>query len=184
MLNTTTIENIFQYFYCKKYGNKAVPSRTETTKKLCVSFISLIDKQYSIHGIGKTFMWEYFLFQFNYWDELKLSNKFSEKISISYIVGRKAFLRYVERDKTFDWRIESYNIVCDLKLLKSDLDPFFDPVKYKMVDRSDDLRKLYYNTDRGFATCIEFTTLYEPAKSICILCKFKTECKELKRVNY
>lgn len=184
MIDTNTIENVFQYFYIKKYGNKKTPSKTETTKNYCKTFIGLLDKQYSINGIGKTFLWEYFLFQFDYWDGLTLNGNHSDKISLSYIIGKKAFLRYVDRNRDYDWLTENYKIINKLGLSKSDIDKYFEPVKYNMVDRSNELRKMYYNTDRGFATCIEFTSLFVPSCTLCILCNYKAECKELQRVNY
>lgn len=183
MLNVNAIENVFQYFYCKKYGNKIIPSRTKTTKKVCESFLELLDKEYKLPCVGKTFIWEYFLFQFNYWDELSV-NKYSDKISIAYIVGKKAFTRYLDRNKDYDWQIDTYPIVDKYSLSKSDLDIFFDKINFETIDSTKNLRKLFHNTDRGFATCIEFTTLYQPANSLCITCIFKTDCKELKRVNY
>lgn len=183
MLDVKIIEEIYKYFYCKKYGFKKMPVRTEKTVSVCESFLVLLDKKYTLQSLGKTFIWEYFLFQFNYWDELTLSG-YNENIVISYVVGKKAFSRYLDRDKEFDWQFESYPIVEKYRLLKSDLDIFFPTVDRKTTDMSMDIRKQYHNTDKGFAACIEFTTLYEPAQLTCITCKFKTDCKELKRVNY
>lgn len=183
MLNVKQIENVYQYFYCKKYGNKIIPGRTETTKKVCQSFLDLLDKNYKLECVGKTFIWEYFLFQFHYWDELTV-NSYTDKIAISFIVGKKAFQRYKDRNKDFDWQMDSYPIIENYRLLKGDLDVFFDKVQFRMVDSTKNIRKMFHNTEKGFAICVQFTTLYEPANVTCITCKFKADCKELKRVNY
>lgn len=185
MLNIKIIEDVFQYFYCKKYGFKKIPAKTEKTRNVCENFLTLLDKRFGLPGLGKTFIWEYFLFQFNYWDELTVS-AYSETISINFIVGKKAFKRYLDRDKEFDWQMDTYPIVAKYKLLKSDLNIFFAVTEVKKPDVSVQMqiRKQFYNTEKGFANCVEFTTLYEPAQVCCITCKFKQECKELKRVNY
>jgi hypothetical protein len=192
MLNVAQIESFYSYFYKQKYRDyKYSFKTTKTTESVCNSFLQLVDKKYSLHCVGASFLWDYFLFQFQYWEDLTLTNKFSDKIVLGWIVGKKAFQRWQERDKEFDWQIETYSIIATYELDKKYLlqcntceKPKIENPKSVPYDSSKPLRRQFHNTNKGFATCLEFTTLFDPKDISCIKCQFRTDCKELLKVNY
>lgn len=194
MLNVAQIETFYSYFYRQKYkDHKFTFNRTKATESVCNSFLKLVDKKYSLQSVGYDFLYDYFLFQFQYWHDLTLENKFSEKIVIAWIVGKKAFERWEERNQEFDWQMETYPIVNTYELDKKDVltlcKPYEEPIqiqKSKSVpyDSSKRIRKQFLNTQKGFATCVEFTTLFDPADVSCIKCAYRTDCKELLKANY
>lgn len=192
MIDIETVERFYTYFYQQKYRDyryKFKPSKT--TKAVCESFLKLIDKEYSLYAVTENFLWDYFLFQWNYWNNLTLENQFNDKVVIAYIVGKKAFERWKERDQEYDWQMENYDIVKECSLDKKEL---IQQVKMitaqkqaqtaKKFDSSKPIRKKYLNTDSGFAMCIEFTTLFDPTDMSCIRCQNRKDCKELLRANY
>lgn len=193
MITVAQIESFFSYFYQKKYNEPKYKLRsTKTTISVCESFLKIADKEYNLHCVGKTFLWDYFLFQFNYWDELELENKFSDKIVIAWIVGKKAFERWKERDREYDWQLETSPIIgkyqLDQKYLFLVWESLEKPQSQSSIsvpfDSSKRIRKEHLNTENGFATCILLTTLFDPKDLSCIKCKSRSDCKELLRVNF
>jgi hypothetical protein len=188
MLNIDLIEAYYQYFYRHRYKDfKYKFKRTKTTTSVCHSFLKIIDEEYSLHSVGQDFLWDYFLFQFQYWDDLYLKNGFSEKILIAWIIGKKAFQRWQFRDKEYDWQIDNSLIIEKYNLNKNDLFGFSEQIEKSnksLFDSSKFIRKQYLNTDKGFAMCVEFTTLFDPKDMNCIRCNSRSECKELLKINY
>lgn len=187
MLNVAQIESYYSYFFKKKYRDHQYQfKQSKTTLSVCNSFLELVDKEYSLHSVGDTFLWDYFLFQFQYWHDLTLENKFTDKVVISFIVGKKAFDRWKKRNREYDWQIETYPIVNLYGVQKKELFTVHEQVKKvnKGFDSSKRIRKEYLNTESGFAMCVQFTTLFDPTDMSCIRCKNRSECKELLRVNY
>lgn len=187
MLTIAQIERYYSYFFNCKYNTPRNKFKaTKTTTSVCESFLKIIDSNYSLVSIGNTFLWEYFLFQFQYWHELELKNSFHDKVPIAWIVGKKAFQRWIDRNKDYDWQIETYPIVKAYSLNKNDLiDKEQEKPKNKSVlfDSSKAIRKRFLNTKEGFAICVQQTTLFDPSDTSCIRCNSRSECKELLRVN-
>jgi hypothetical protein len=187
MLNVAQLETFYSYFFKKKYKDQDYKfRRTKTTISVCNSFLELVDKEYSLHTVGELFLWEYYLFQFQYWHDLTLENKFTDKVVIAFIIGKKAFERWKGRDREFDWQIESYSIIPEYGVQKKDLFTVHEQKKKvnKRHDSSKPIRKRYLNTEEGFAMCVQFTTLFDTSDMSCIRCNSRSECKELLRVNY
>jgi hypothetical protein len=188
MITVEQIERFYSYFYSKKYSDNNKFKPTKATTSVCNSFLQIVDKKYSLHCVGETFLWEYFLFQFQYWHDLIPENIFSDKIMFKWIVGKKAFERWENRDREFDWFIENYPIINLYGVQKKDLFTFHEQqIKVntkKRFDASKRIRKEYLNTEKGFAICIEMTSLFDPSDTSCIKCQNRVDCKELLRVNY
>jgi hypothetical protein len=184
MLDIEVVEKFYQYFYVKKYRVKYQFKRTKTTNSVCTNFLKILDKKYSLVSLSEGFLWEYFLFQFHYWEDLTLQNQFSDKITIAFIVGKKAFERWETRNKEYDWQIETFSIVKAYSLDKKHLFTVREQKSKSHFDSSKRIRKVFHNTDKGFATCIEMTTLFDPTDTSCTECIFRSDCKELLRVNY
>lgn len=183
MITVEQIEHFYSYFYSKKYSDpKYRFNRTKTTESVCNSFLKIIDKAYSLHSVGEGFLWEYFLFQFQYWHDLTLQNQFTDKVAIAFIVGKKAFQRWHLRDTDYDWQIDTYPIIKEYGVDKKDV--FKKQEHHATNDYSKHIRKLYLNTEKGLVTCIDLTTLYDPMDLSCIKCNSRKECKELLRVNF
>lgn len=191
MLNISQIEAYYSYFYKKRYSlSKYDFKSTKTTRSVCNSFLDLVDKEYSLHSVGHTFLWQYFVFQFDYWNKAQLDNKFSDKVVIGWIIGKKAFERWVQRDKEFDWQISAGDFLTKYGFDINELVKIYDlnidrkPVNTNTYDSSKSIRKQFLNTERGFAICVQQTTLFDPKDLSCIKCNSRVECKELLRVNY
>src|SRR5437868_6371279 len=111
MIDINTIEQFFNYFYQHRYRVSRKLIKSKTTQKHCDSFLKIIDKKYTLESVGTQFLWEYFLFQFNYWHDLTFENSFSGDVQLAWVIGKKAFQRWDERNREYDWQIDTYPIV-------------------------------------------------------------------------
>lgn len=178
------IERLYEHFYRKIYSNpNYIYLPSDRGEKYISSFIELLDKKYKIQSIGREFLIKYFLFQFNYWYELDI-NSFNKRVNIQYIIGKKAFKRWIDRDVSYDWSILQSFVIPTLNIQSIPLPKLYEKV-YERLSKSEEVeKKRWINTTRGFLNCIENTTLYKKNSGECLVCKFKVECKKILRRNY
>lgn len=140
-------------------------------KKTIANFIILLQKkEYDLSSIGEDWLRHYFRYQFSYW----LDKDIKRKITIQWILGKKAFDRY---DSIDNWQQVNYHIDKNTAFI------VFEDIE-QVDDKYEDIeRKRYFNKDIGLLWCIDFTTLYKNGP-ICLRCKFRKECKELLISNY
>lgn len=179
------IHCLYEAFYRKVYGNsKYIFDPTEKMQKCISTFIELLDKKYKIESIGATFLSSYFIFQFGYWTELDLK-VYNERITIPFIVGKKAFERWINRKQEFDWQLYNSNFLKIYKVNINEIIQKFKEEDTSILNRSEEKeKKRFYNTDRGALHCITNTTLYNHQSSLCLVCKNKNDCKTLLIDNY
>ncbi len=172
---------LYELFYQKLYNQELyIYSPSESAYKQTDNFLKLLDKQYTLESIGNDFLVTYFIFQFAYWSELDIS-AYNKNIVISYIIGPKAFQRWLDRDTEFDYTINLFQVKKTkvtrgeaLNLIKEVNEERHDVLKHEEQEKT-----RFVNTDRQLTNCIENTTLYNPKSIHCITCKEKVTCKEL-----
>lgn len=194
------IHYLFQLFYrkCtdKSFGvynrdkKKKKPFVFKPTEKELVTisnFIKLLDKHYGLDSIGLNFLITYFVFHF---DSLNFrtgsSFKFKNStVTIQFVVGKKAFQKWLDRDQNFDWSIKTSEFLFENNISLSQIKDFFQTENFVFLNKSEEIAKqLFFNTDRGFLYCIERTTLYTHKSKNCLTCSFKDDCKKLLKLNY
>jgi hypothetical protein len=172
----------FLFFYKEQY--KEVPFYSETSQKLCNTFIDLLIKNYSTtERLGYDFLWMYFTYQFSYWKKVELKS-FNKKINIPLIIGKKAFLRYVTRDVQYDWQI----IQDSRTYSRKDFEKYVSLPQHNISDtryNSDDrYRREEFNTEIGLSACITYTSLYDYKSNYCKSCIYKKQCTEVQQQIY
>lgn len=177
------IKHIFKgynYFYKQLY--QSTNTFTPRNEKLCESFLALLEKKYgTLESLGEEFLWNYFVFQFSYWSELEIQS-FNKRINLAFIIGEKAFKRYLERNVEFDWQMienerkysrSAFNLTVRLReKIESNYD--CDEV-YRQMD---------YNGEKGLSNCITYTSLYNPSSQTCQSCIYKESCIETQMEIY
>lgn len=176
-INEQTIIDFYQYFYRKKHKTEKYTYKpSDRARKMINNFIKKLDELYSLKVIGKSFLWNYFVYQFNYWRSAELVS-FYGKFKIEYVIGNKALKRFKEDKYDNLWVTQGSEIISDYNLRKSDL------VKEERVEYKSNyeitLKKKHHNKPKGFYLCIETTTLYNPQHLCCITCDFKHDCKKI-----
>lgn len=192
-----SIIQVYEYFYQKKYNSpkyKFVPS--EKASKRIIEFISLIDTAYDINTLGKTFLVNYFIFQFNRTKD-QVFNRFASRdkggaikvggrIQIYDIIGKQAFKYWVDRNVQFDFVLYNSDFCKENNIVISEINDLLLQKKGKeRILQSEEIEKSrFVNTYRGFLNCIERTSLFDHRSVHCITCRFKQDCKKLLEQNY
>jgi hypothetical protein len=172
------VRALYELFYRGLYNQRSyIYTPSESAEKNIHNFIKLLDKKYTLESIGDNFLATYFIFQFAYWSELDLT-AYNKNIVISYIIGPKAFKRWVERDIEYDYTIdliqvkktnvtrgEAIRLISEVNEIRQDTLKHEEREKIRFV-----------KTDRQFTHCIENTTLYNPRSLHCLICKDKADC--------
>lgn len=180
-----SIEQLYQIFY-RKLGNVPGFRFTPSSKEmlLMLNFISLINQRYGILGIGKDYMYNYFVFQLDYW--AGLDTRFGQKIPLSWIIGKKAFDRWHDRIEHDLWHAHQtagkYKIHKGLIREKSRQ---YDPLE--IIESEEIERQRFLNHPEGLINCNDNTSLFNHKSNSCSSCIWKSECmrilkKELPKV--
>lgn len=174
-----TIYRFYDYFYNKKYGTNFLLSKTDKNDSVCQTFLELLEGQYGVCSHNTLF--NYFIFQFDYWETVKINKAYGGQIQLAYIIGKKAFNRYKNRDQSFDWKFSKLSIIQKYGLSEQDL--IEKPVKVKHrvksgVDTEAAIKLASYNTEEGYELCGDYSTLYHHKSSICLGCNYQQKCKE------
>ena len=181
MFTSQDVVDFYTYFYKKRFNSlnyKYKPS--EKAEKTINSFIKLVDKHYNLKLVGKNFLWDFFLYGFNYWRDAKLQ-AFHGQFRIELIIGKKAFDRWYQNERDDHWVVEKSEIIRLYGFIKSDL---IKPEKIIYTGEHEIIiKKLHYNTQLGFFHCLNNTTLYNHKHTCCITCNFKNDCKKLLKEN-
>jgi hypothetical protein len=183
MILKKDIIQFYEYFYKKKFNSAKYNFKpSEKSLKVIDTFLSLLDKNFNLKLVGKSFLFDYFIYQFNYWRNANLV-AFHGKFRIELIIGRKAFLRYKDNVRDDLWVIQSSEIYKLYNLIKSDLIPS-EKHAVSSFDHELGIKKMKFNTIEGFNTCITATTMYNHQHTVCILCNYKKDCKKILKENY
>ena len=182
VLAVQDINEHYEYFYQKKFDSfKYRYKPSEKAFKTIDNFLGLIKKHYPNRIIGKTFLWNYFVFQFNYWEDLTIE-AFHGQFNANLVIGVKAFKRFLARSVEHDYIFETSEIIQKYNLKKSELNE--KPIELSIHRRYEvPVKTKYHNTDKGFATCIKLTSLYDHVHLICLRCNYSTDCKKLLKTN-
>ena len=183
MITAEEIQLSYQYFYQKIYSQpKYNFNYTEKSERVVTKFLGFCDKRWSILTLGKNFMWNYLLFQFQYWDGLTITS-FNQKMDFTFIFGEKAFKRYIDRDVEYDWQTEESRLISKYGLSEGSYNRLFKERKENEFYRHP-TRLATLNQPTGLNNCLQLTTLYDFKDLSCLLCIYKTECKKLLELNY
>lgn len=179
-LNEKYLLKGFNYFYENLYNTRT--TNTPKVYSMLTSFLELLAERYgSVERLGENFLWQYLVFQFRYWRDIEEVR--SKKIDLSYVIGKKALQRYLERDQEFDWQIGRDGIAYDRNDFKERIG--YKEEKIETDFDSDDIyREQYFNQELGLSNCIVSTTLYNGNSEFCKKCNYVDDCKTVQRRKY
>lgn len=179
-LNEQTLISSYAFFAKRLFQDRyLVESKSES---VAITFLSLLKKRHHLSSLREEWLWQYLVFQFDFWQTLSLS-AFDKRMKFSFIYGKKAFLRYESRNQDFDWRIQSCDVSCTLSK-KQFVDELCVFEKAASHNAENIHRQMFLNKDEGLSNCLLLTTLFDPLNKYCQQCIFQKECKELLRMNY
>ena len=182
---TDSLYDIIEVGY-KILKDKIKGSKTTTTfnakdRKMILNFLQMLQNNYGLESVGENFLYNYFIFQLDYWSNLE--THFNNTISLGWIIGKKALLRFEQRrDKNL------YHSHVTARKLGVTKDMFFYSKENSDVvnlsTKEEVAKEKYYNSGRGLGECLESTTLYNHKSPFCVGCKFKSDCKAILKSEY
>lgn len=177
------VRQTYQEFIRKLWGKPTFVYDESDRDESCIdTFKNLLDKEYGLESIGRTFIYDYFCFQLDYWKNME--TRFGKKIPIAWFIGKKAFERWKNNPEEDLWHAyqtaEEFGI--HIGLIHTAGPVTFDVLELKESEETEKTR--FHNTNKGMLNCIESTTLYNHRSPLCISCNFKKECKKLLESNY
>lgn len=200
IIGVSTIISYYEYFYQKKYNSPKYRFKPpiKAISKIHL-FLESLDDQYDLQTLGKVFLTNYFLFQFNRTNNQVFQRfasrnsvgdiKVGGRIQIYDIIGKQALKYWNERDLKFDFLLQIQNNEF-AKQYNIQLDELFilvekESVSSKSIFRNEEIEKSrFFNTARGLLNCIERTSLYNHYSQKCLLCIHKKDCKDILKKNY
>lgn len=179
----TIVKKAYQIFLRKLWGRSDFFYQPNERSEKCVdNFIKLLDKEYGLESIGTSFIYDYFCFQLDYWNNL--NTRFGKKIPIEWFIGKKAFKRWKENEQRDLWHAHKLAREYGLHVGMLEAESVPKPDMTVLRESEEVEKARFYGEDQGLVNCLEYTTLYNHRSQHCIGCKFRRECKILLKENY
>ena len=171
--------------FCKRIHNMPsfVFKPSERERRQISNFIDLVSNKYGRFSIGKTFLFNFMSFNYEYYSSL--DHCATKKIPLNWVIGRKALSRWVNRtedDLYHAMKYASDNGV-HMGLIRSAKNDHVNDVASVRISEEAE-KKRFHNEPEGLSNCIETTTLYNRRSVSCISCRYRIECKKLLKDNY
>lgn len=182
------IIELFNFYMAGITKRKYTINLRDTEMKTVEKFIKGIGKDFGQSVEAEEWFYGYFEYQFNYWYTIEKTGKMTVKwyyLRPSWIVGPKAYKRYGDYKKRFDF-IPKRKI---RKLLRVE-EHFKSPLEKKAVMTNqpkpfeEKEKERFFDTDAALEWCISSTTLFHPKSTFCRKCKQQLVCKSTLKKNY
>lgn len=170
------IQTIYDYLYNKIYKKSfKLDLSVNNQRKQLDNFIAMLGQYYDLHSIGPNFLIDYFCYSFSQWTDRVTQRD----ISLSWIVGKKAVLNFVNRTSGQQYYatkfLSKYNINIDK--LRDKFEE--DNVKQNKIDIVEESEKKRFTGEARLFNCISHTTLYNSASFHCVTCPMRNVCKNI-----
>lgn len=141
--------------------------------------------EFDTNIIGTDFINTFLEYGFQSWFNTGTEKDYSRSVRFGWMFGKAAIKRYRAFDPTTNRRIVQGHIK-KLGIYKPKVNRTSKIAELiqKIRPAEENFKKAYHNTERGYAWCIANTTLFHHRSSLCTVCKFKGECKELLEKQY
>lgn len=177
------IGDTYQTFIRKLWKKPSFVYNADSRDEACIqSFIKLLDKEYGIESIGRTFVYDYFCFQLDYWKNM--DTRFGKKIPISWFIGKKAFERWKKNPEEDLWHAyqTANEFGIHIGLIHTTGPVHMDVLELKETEEAEKAR--FGDPAKQLVHCLETTTLYNHRSTLCISCPEKNACKALLKENF
>lgn len=160
---------------------KFIPNDREL--KQIENFIKLLEDRYDKNSIGKTFLFNFIAFNYDYYSTLDY--KAGNKIPLNWIIGKKALSRWVNRTEDDLYHATKYatDNKIHLGLIKCSTERKSNNVASIRIAEENE-KKRFHNKPLGMVNCLDSTTLYNHRSPLCISCKYRSDCKKVLKANF
>jgi len=179
-MNSTQLTRAYHIDFSRKALSRDVQFSSRDSA-LLDSFALGLEKQYG-GSAGASLLFDYFIFQFEYWLELKDTWIDRGMIPLSWIIGTKALQRWIDRPFRDLTKARGVMSEYDLHPIRDEMKPSKDVSEIKSWEELE--KRRHYGTDDGLRNCFEATTLYNQKSDLCSQCTNKTACTALLKTEY
>lgn len=181
MSNSQLVKEYFIAFQTLVYGVYEKDIFSSREEKMIENFITRIESENVI--VGKEWLRDYFLFQYNYYYQLSTARN----ITLGWIIGPKSFTRWHEKHPGWK-RFIANKLLRDIKIRDDhEINKLveFDTINALVLSADEEIqKKRFYNTTKGIAWCYQMTTLFHPKSQLCQKCNKQRACKMLAKKKY
>lgn len=175
---------LYCQFVEKIYKKTDCINDIDSAMSTITDFLLQVHRDIGLQGVGSNFLYDYLVYQFDYWIDKNVT--FGDKTSINRIYSVESWKRYLSRFENFSWynarcRMSAYNISTAI------LDQFIIhiPIDNCAINQAEEREKQrFHQQEKGLAHCIDSTTLYNHKSVLCMRCPFKNTCKSLLKETY
>lgn len=181
MLLNKKIALFYEYFYQKiSFRENFSFKPTKRERKSIQNFISLLEDTYGQDSIGSYFLYDFFCFQFNYWQDKDTRLGSQGLARIEWLIGPKSFERWKNKTKHYKY-FYKVNLLNKVNLSFNEIEILINKEKLNFSSKyEEDLKEKYFNTKKGFLTCILYTSLFNEESIFCNKCLFSKKCEKIK----
>lgn len=177
---------LYDYFTSQFYQQQLICKRSEKNRIILTNFLLEIHKTVSLVSVGPEYLFNYLIFQFDYWNEKNV--EFGDRITLSRIFGKACVERFFNISKDYSWYNAKLTLNEKYSIESSIINDLIASTKlkdYKTIDRVEEIEKQrFFNHPAALAHCIENTTLFNHRSSVCVGCKHKKICKSTLKQMY
>lgn len=183
-----TVIAAYEYFYhrvLRRKGFSFDPSKREYD--MINKFISMMYESYK-SSMSVEVLFEYMLFQFYRWKDAKTTFS-AGTVFINWVFGKKSVKLWLELTKEvmmFDKSLDDANKKYGINIVsfynsvgQDDRVQLTSPVDVRRIHDME--RKRFYNTEKGLAICLLYTSMYDKDSSLCMECFNMADCISFKK---
>jgi hypothetical protein len=169
------VAKLFTYFHYKIYRSSSfkIDLSKGNQKKQVDTFLQLLANQYGLPSISPSFLIEYFVFQFSQ----KHDWATSMKIQLNWIIGKKAFDTWVNRNEHHSYFSGKFTQEYDINVYELKQQLFELELQEQGLDPAEELEKERFDGSARLFNCLQNTTLYNHKSPTCISCSERVHCK-------
>lgn len=187
-----SVVDLYPKFFINLTGNTKYKFKLDDGKSRQIDlFINQIKKNTKIEGIDSSFLNEYFTFTFGRVKDKKFKGR-KNAFPFSWIIGKNPLDIFLKTDKAKKYVLKKEFIktaVIKDKVIKTTKEEKEEKEHKKdfllrLKNHEENEKQKFYNSQKGFLWCVDFTTLHNPLSDLCQNCKFSEQCIELQKQNY
>lgn len=176
-----SIFEIYSYFVSKVYSQNYQyfylnPSKKQIRAAIDFS-VALITLQ---QRIDRDYLFDYCAYQFDW--ILKKNPRYNEtRVPFHQVFSKTSIDRWLDVDEGYMYYISSELHEKGIKREDVVKVHVHSRTPIELIEVEEIEKQRFHNSERGFAHCLLFTTLYNPKSISCLRCSYNIECQELQK---
>lgn len=135
-------------------------------------------------NIGEDFVTKFIKYGFHSWFNDDSPKDYSHSIRFSWVFGKEAIKRWRSNNVETNLFIIRKSHLREKMIVNTSTSRERQSIITTVRKAEENMKSMYFNTERGFAWCVANTTLYHHKSIKCCACKWRNDCKDILKKNY